>query len=91
MAALHPDVERYFEYESAGVEYLEDGLHVLRFGEYLVEKQAISRTQLLTALMAQDNIPGVPLGEVVATLGFCPRAKVACLLDEYQGVPVVEV
>jgi hypothetical protein len=63
---------------------------VIRFGEYLVEHKVLDRSQLLTALMAQDDAPGVPLGEVVCALGIAPASKVEAALASYLELEVVE-
>ena len=45
----------------------------------------------LTALREQDEQPGIPLGEIVAYMGFMPYADVDRLLTEWSAVPIVEV
>src|SRR5688572_15200293 len=67
---LATELAHYFEYSSTGLEIMGDGLEEMRFGEYLVGAGAISRQQLLTALMFQDRNPGVRIGECIAALGF---------------------
>jgi hypothetical protein len=49
------DLRSYFEYSNHGVEVVEDGLQELSFGEYLVERRALSRYQLFRALQMQDR------------------------------------
>ena len=84
------EIAHYFEYSGAGIEVVEDGLVEIPFGEYLIERKAISRQQLCAALMAQDHHPGVPIGEVVASLGFLPYGDVDQLLADYNALDVVE-
>ncbi len=88
---VHRAVSHYFEYARLGLEVLSDGLVEIRFGEYLVERQAISRTDLFRALSAQDRAPGTRIGDVIATLGLLDRDEVQRLLREYQALTVVEV
>ena len=86
-------VRRYFEVSETGVavEEIEEGLREIPFGEFLVERRAITREQLFKALTYQDWNPGQRVGEVVATLGFVPRPKLHQLLSEFQQIPQVEV
>ena len=70
------ELAHYFEYSQSGVEVLADGLQEMRFGEFLVAARAISRQQLLTALMFQDRNPGVRLGECIAALGFLSSPEI---------------
>jgi hypothetical protein len=65
-------------------------LQVIRFGEYLVERGAIDREQLLRALM-EHHLRGGRLGNVVTRLGLCPRARVEALALEYHDLDAVEV
>ena len=85
------ELTTYFEYADAGVDLLDEGLKEIPFGEFLVERSALSRSQLLRALQEQDHHPGVKIGEVIAYLGFVPYARVDRLLTEYHGLPVIEV
>jgi hypothetical protein len=91
MRAADRELTTYFEYADAGVELLEEGLKEMPFGEFLVERTALSRAQLLQALQEQDHHPGVRIGEVVAFLGFVPYPVVERLLREYHALPVVEI
>jgi|SRR5262249_26694020 len=85
------EINSYFELDRLGVEVLEEGLTEMPFGEFLVERGALTRSQLLHAMMAQDRHPGIPLGEIVAFLGYLPYPEVDRLLTEWSSVPVVEV
>jgi hypothetical protein len=87
----HRDIESYFELERAGIELIEEGLPEMTFGEFLVERAAVTRAQLLEAMMEQDRNPGVPIGEVIAWLGYLPYPEVDRLLTEWSSIPVVEV
>jgi hypothetical protein len=84
------EIAHYFEYSGVGIEVVEDGLVEIPFGEYMVERKALSRQQLFEALMAQDHHPGVPIGEVVASLGFVPYQQVDKLLADYNALDVIE-
>jgi len=85
------EITSYFELDRAGIEIIEEGLMEMPFGEYLVERGALTRSQLLEAMMEQDRNPGVPLGEVVAWLGYVPYAEVDRLLTDWSSIPVLEV
>jgi hypothetical protein len=74
------------------IEIIEDsGLEEVQFGEFLVERTGLSRTQLFTALTEQDRHPGVRIGEVIAALGYLPYREVDRLLTEYHTLAVIEV
>jgi hypothetical protein len=85
------EVRHYFEYSDHGIEVVEDGLREIPFGEYLVERRALSRAQLFSALQEQDRNPGVRFGEVVAALGFLPYPEIDRLLTEFHAVSVIEI
>jgi len=91
VARTSREIESYFELGEAGVEVIEEGLVEMTFGEYLVERGALTRAQLLEAMMEQDQHPGVSLGEVVAWLGHLPYVEVDQLLTDWSSVPVVEI
>ncbi len=85
------EIASYFE-RSEGIELIEEvGLEPMSFGEYLVEMNALSRAQLYDALREQDRHPGIPLGEIVAYLGFLPYTEVDRMLTEWSVIPIVEV
>ncbi len=80
----------------AAVAFLSTGeqkreLKFMPFGEYLVERAALTRQQLYVALVFQDRRPGVRIGEVVATLGFVDYEQVQTLLAEFLSIAIVEV
>lgn len=85
------ELSSYFELSAAEVELVEEGLVTMTFGEYLVDHQALSRSQLYEALREQDRHPGIPLGEIIAYMGYVPYAEVDRLLTEWNAIPVVEV
>ncbi len=85
------EIESYFELGEAGVEVVGEGLEEMTFGEFLVDRGAVTRAQLLEAMMEQDRNPGVPIGEVLAWLGHISYADVDRLLTEWSNVPVVEI
>jgi hypothetical protein len=62
-----------------------------RFGEFLVENGGLTRAQLFSALREQDKHPGIPLGEIVAYMGFLPYAEIDRLLTRWGQLPVVEL
>lgn len=84
------ELSHYFEYSNHGVEVLEDGLKQMSFGEYLVERRALSRYQLFRALQMQDRNPGVRLGECIAALGFVGYDVVEAHLERWKSLAVVE-
>jgi hypothetical protein len=88
---LHREIAHYFEYSDVGCEVLEDGLKVMPFGEYLIERRALNRQQLFLALSEMDRNPGVRLGEVVAALGYLTYREVDGFLAEFHSAPLVEV
>ena len=90
-ATTRRELAHYFEHSWMGLELDSDGLVEMPFGEYLVEQQALNREQLFEALSEQDWQPDVPLGEIVAALGYVPYAEVDILLEQYLAVDVVEV
>lgn len=75
----------------ATLEIVEEGLEEVQFGEFLVEKKAISRADLFRALCEQDRYPGVRIGEVIAALGLLAYQDVDRLLSEYHSLQVVEI
>src|SRR5688572_32262007 len=85
------EIRSYFEYSNSGVEVVEDGLKEIPFGEFLVERGVLTRTQLFQVLTHQDKSPGIRLGEIVSALGFVPYATVDRLLTEFHHIPQVEV
>ncbi|MEZ4400988.1 MAG: hypothetical protein R3B06_13260 [Kofleriaceae bacterium] len=85
------DIRHFFEYSAAGVEVIGDGLEEVPFGEFLVDRGAIDRYQLLRALQMQDRHPGVRLGECAAALGYVPVADVERLYAAWRGLTTVEL
>jgi hypothetical protein len=90
MATTTRELSHYFEYGD-DIEVLQDGLEEMTFGEYLVEKGALTREQLLASLFESEKNPGVPLGEIVAFLGFLPYAQIDKMLTEWSALPVLEI
>lgn len=60
-------------------------LEVVPFGQYLVERGAITRDQLYRAMRLQDSNPGVRIGECVARLGVLPWREVDRLYIDYSS------
>ncbi len=79
-------IRRYFEYSESGVEVIQDGLTEVPFGEFLVETGKLSRDQLMTAMMFQDQNPGVRIGECVAALGYVPYVEVDQAFTQYTAL-----
>jgi hypothetical protein len=90
-ARRNEQVRRYFEYSESGVEVEEDGLKEIPFGEFLVERGVLSRSQLFQVLTHQDKSPGIRIGEIVSALGFVPYSTVDKLLTEFHRIPQVEI
>ncbi len=44
------EITTFFEYGADGIEVVHDGLEEMSFGEYLVDKKALTRAELLAAL-----------------------------------------
>jgi hypothetical protein len=78
------------EVDDPGPDLVEE-LEPMAFGEFLVERGVLSRSQLYQALREQDRHPGVRLGEIVAYLGFAPYGTIDRLLTDWSNLPVVEV
>ncbi len=62
----------------------------VHFGEFLVERHAITDDQLLDSL-ADHWAGGGRLGDVLVRNGYIPREKIEKLADEYHSVDVVYV
>lgn len=84
------DISHYFEYSSQGIEVVQDGLQPMTFGEYLVDRRAISRAQLFDALKMQDENPGVRLGECLAANGSLRYSEIEKYLRTWNRLAVVE-
>jgi hypothetical protein len=85
------DLQRYFEYSSAGVDVVEDGLEEISFGEFLVDQGFLDRFQLFRALQMQDRLPGVRLGECAAALGYAPINAIERLYERFAQLQTVVV
>lgn len=77
--------------ELSDADLIEESLLPMSFGEYLVEEGGLSRANLFQALREQDRHPGVPLGEIVAYMGYLSYDKIDVLLTRWNELPVVEV
>jgi hypothetical protein len=73
-----PAVRKYF----ANAE-VDDSLQVIRFGEFLVERGVIDRSQLFQVLMVH-HLHGGRIGAIVARLGFADLMRIESLADEYH-------
>jgi hypothetical protein len=85
------DLRHFFQYSVSGVQVIEDGLQEVPFGEFLVERRAITRYQLLRALQLQDKYPGVRVGECAAALGFLQISEVERMFLAWRGLTTVEL
>ena len=65
-------------------------LRRVQFGEFMVERHAISDSQLLDSL-ADHWAGGGRVGDVVVRNGYARREEVELLADEYQNLDVVYV
>jgi hypothetical protein len=65
-------------------------LETIRFGEYLLERRAITDGQYLDAL-ADHFAHGGRFGAALARRGILPRDEVEKLAAEYHSLRVVEV
>jgi hypothetical protein len=76
------------------VQWLRSGkkasLELIRFGEFLREKNALTDEQLLDVL-AEHWAHGERLGQTVARRGFLSLEEVERFADEYHLLQVVEV
>jgi hypothetical protein len=85
------EIRSYFEYSQSGVQVLEDGLHEIKFGEFLVEHDILDRVQLFRAMQMQDRSPGVRLGECAAALGYVSIHTVERAYRKFVGLTTVTV
>lgn len=83
------ELRHFFEYSAVGVDVVADGLQEVPFGEFLVERGALTRYQLLRALMMQDRYPGVRIGECAAALGFLQIGEVEQHYLAWRGLSTV--
>jgi hypothetical protein len=65
-------------------------LRRVNFGEFLVERHAITDAQLLDAL-ADHWASGARLGDVLVKNGYVAREEIERLAREYQNLDVVYV
>jgi hypothetical protein len=72
-----PAVRKYFANQD------DESLQVIRFGEFLVERSVINRSQLLQVLMVH-HLHGGRVGAIVARLGFADLMRIEALADEYH-------
>lgn len=84
---ISPDLHSFFMFARTRAEVIEDDLTELLFGEFLVERAAITRFQLFRSLQLQDRYPGVRIGECAAALGYIQIADVERMYAEwYQSI-----
>ena len=65
-------------------------LRPVRFGDYLINRQALSEAQLLDVL-AEHWVSGNRIGEVAVRRGYLPKAEVERLAAEFDGLSTVYV
>ena len=85
------ELTNYFRYPRVGWIVEELALYEVHFGEYLVDRRALSRAQLFRALSEQDRQPGLRLGEVIAALEILPYERMEELLGEFNAIVAVEI
>jgi hypothetical protein len=90
-SSITRELASYFELTAAEVEVVEEGLEPMTFGEFLVAHTALTRAQLYEALREQDRHPGIPIGEIIAFLGYVPYPEVDRLLTAWSQIPVVVI
>ncbi len=66
------------------------GLEPIRFGEFLLERQALTDEQLLDAL-ADHWSNGGRIGSAVSRRGFLTQTQVEGFATRYHGLDTVEV
>jgi len=86
-----PDISHYFEYSEAGINVVSDGLQEVTFGEFLVEKHAVNRSQLFDALQLQDKEPDRKIGECMYELGYLPASELLFHLEQWHSMETVLV
>lgn len=84
------ELRDFFHYAAIGVE-VDEGLRHVPFGEFLVERRAIDRYQLLRALQMQDRYPAVRIGECAAALGYVQISEVERQYLAWRGLSTVEI
>jgi len=85
------EIRNYFRYPRVGWVIEELGLYEIHFGEYMVERGALTREELFHALSEQDRQPGLRLGEVVAALDFLPYEQVEQLLADFESIAAIVI
>jgi len=76
-------IRRYLAREAAGQPFEQTGQRI-RLGEYMVRKGAITREQLLHALINRE-IGGGRLGDAIVRLGYCTRWLVEQFAKKHRG------
>src|SRR5262249_47259589 len=75
-------VRRYLAHEAAGLP-IEPEARPRLFGEYLVQHRAITREQLLRALIDRERRGG-RIGDSIVRLGYCTRWLVELFARAHQ-------
>jgi hypothetical protein len=65
-------------------------LKPIRFGDFLLERAAITEAQLLDAL-ADHWVSGRRLGEAISHRGYLPSSEIERYASEYQNLQTVYV
>jgi hypothetical protein len=68
----------------------DSGLQPIRFGEFLVERQALDDAQLLDAL-AEHWASGRRLGDTIFARGYLSREQIERYASEYEALAVVYI
>jgi hypothetical protein len=67
------------------------GARETSFGEFLVERRALTRAQLVAALCEHDKHGNVALGDVIAWMGFMTVTEMDELVEEWRARPAVDL
>ena len=84
------ELDDFFAYAPVGVE-VEPGLVDVRFGEYLVERGLLDRSQLLRALQLQDLMPNLRIGLCAVALRFISQSTLVSAVADWLTLAQVEV
>lgn len=66
-------------------------LEEITFGDFLVDRGALTRAELAEATRLAAEHPLLELRDVICWLGFSSHARLDALEAEWEGVPVVEI
>ena len=84
------ELDDFFAFAPVGVE-VEPGLVDVRFGEYLVERGHLDRSQLLRALQLQDRVPNLRVGLCAVALRFISQTALVSAVADWLTLTAIEV